>query len=173
MSRPDVHAVNVVAIDGREFLVDAGYGAPFVAPMPLDLDRAHVVALGRDRYLLRPRDGEGRSALELHRDGRLRHGYRIRPTPRDLGHFRGAIAASFRPDATFMNAIAITRFSPGGARSVRNLALVEARGDVEERRALADRDELVRVVETAFGVPPEVTREALAAVNDLSTDPWA
>lgn len=172
MSRPDVHVVNVVELDGRELLVDAGYGGPFLAPLPLDLDRDHAIALGRDRWVLHPRDEGGGSRLDLLREGRPRHGYRIRPAPRDLAHFRPAIADSFRPGATFMNAIVLARFAPGRSLVLRNLALVEARGDREERLDLADRGELVRAVETAFGVPREVTEVALDAVGDLRDDPW-
>ncbi len=172
MSRPDVHVVNVVELDGRELLVDAGYGAPLRAPMPLDLDGDQVVELGRERYVLRPRDADGRSALELHRDGRVRHGYRVGPTPRDRGHFRPAIADSYRPDATFMNAIVVVRFPPGGALALRNLSLVEVRDGREVRRALADRTELVRVAESVFGIPPAITEDALAVVGELAAEPW-
>ncbi|HET8538832.1 MAG TPA: arylamine N-acetyltransferase [Anaeromyxobacter sp.] len=170
MSRPDVHVVNVVELDGRELLVDVGYGAPLFAPMPLDLDRVQVVELGRDRYVLRPRGADGGSALEHHRDGALRHGYRVRPAPRARAHFGGAIADSFRPDATFMNAVVIIRFSAGRARVLRNLSLALAHGEREERRSLADGAELVRVAEEVFGVPPEVTAEAIAAVPDLGAE---
>src|SRR5512146_169462 len=37
MSAPDVHIVSMVRVDGREYIVDAGYGAPFLAPLPRDL----------------------------------------------------------------------------------------------------------------------------------------
>jgi N-hydroxyarylamine O-acetyltransferase len=173
MSRPDVHVVNVVEIGGREVLVDVGYGAPLFTPMPLDLDRDQTAALGRDRFVLRPRDATGRSALELHRDGGLRHGYRVNPAGRELAHFRAAIADSFRPDATFMNALVAIRF-PARDRSLvlRNLSLVEASGDREVRRALADRAELARVAEAVFGIPGEITAGALEIVPELAADPW-
>jgi N-acetyltransferase len=54
MSTPDVHMVSVVRIDGHEYLVDAGYAAPFLSPMPLDLSEDYVLHLGRDQYLLKP-----------------------------------------------------------------------------------------------------------------------
>jgi arylamine N-acetyltransferase len=38
MSQPDVHLVNVVRIDNREYLVDVGYAAPFLEPLPFDRD---------------------------------------------------------------------------------------------------------------------------------------
>ncbi len=172
MSRPGVHAVNVVDVDGRVLLVDAGYGAPFLAPLPLDVERDHVVALGRDRYVLHPRDAQGASALDLRRDGVRRHGYVVRPEPREVRDFREVVAASFRPDATFMNAVVFARFSTGRAVVLRNLSLVEARRDHEERRALRDREEAARVLQAVFGVPREISDEALAAIGALGADPW-
>ena len=56
MSRPDVHAVIMVCLEGREHLVDAGYGAPFFSPLPLDLGRDQVVAWGHESYVLKPRE---------------------------------------------------------------------------------------------------------------------
>ena len=69
MSNPDVHMVSMVGLDGREFLVDVGYAAPLLEPLPRDSARDVVVELGRDRYVLRPQDAEGRSRLDLVRDG--------------------------------------------------------------------------------------------------------
>jgi len=37
MAKLDVHIVNVVKIGNREYLVDAGYAAPFAAPVPLEM----------------------------------------------------------------------------------------------------------------------------------------
>jgi arylamine N-acetyltransferase len=59
MSNPDVHMVIMVNVDGREYLVDGGYAAPFLSPLPRDLKEDYVVALGRDRYVLRPQDTTG------------------------------------------------------------------------------------------------------------------
>lgn len=165
MSHPDVHMVNVVMLGGREFLVDGGYGAPFLTPMPLDDERDQVLALGRDRYLLHPRDPAGSFALEHIRDGQASHGYRVRPIEREVAHFRGAIADSFRPGATFMNAVVLVRFSAGRSRSIRNLSFVEAWGDQELRRPIAGADALVELAETGFGVPREVTTSALEVVG--------
>ena len=43
MRTPDVHAVIMVNVDGREYLVDAGYGAPFLSPLPRDLATEYIV----------------------------------------------------------------------------------------------------------------------------------
>jgi arylamine N-acetyltransferase len=63
MSAPDVHMVNIVTLDGRPYLADVGYAAPFLAPLPLDLAQDQEIAWGRERYVLKPRDAAGRSLL--------------------------------------------------------------------------------------------------------------
>ena len=70
MSNPDVHLVSMVTLEKREYLVDVGYAAPFIAPMPRDLATDYVVVLGRDRYVLKPQDARGRSRMDL-RGGQL------------------------------------------------------------------------------------------------------
>ncbi len=102
MSRPDLHVVNIVRVAGREYLVDAGYAAPFLAQLPRDLATNHVVALGTDRYVLAPKDAAGRSRMTLWRNGVSHHGYLVNPVPRDIGHFAETIAESFRPDARLL-----------------------------------------------------------------------
>lgn len=165
MSRPDVHLVNVVALGGREFLVDAGYGAPFLAPMPLDLGRDQAFALGRDRFVLHAPHRDGSLAVEHLREGRAWHGYRVRSAPRRIGDFRRVIADSFRPEATFMKSVVLIRFSGGRSRSIRNLSLVESWSDQEVRRPIAGPDALIEVAESRFGVPREVTATALEVVG--------
>ncbi len=113
MTKPDVHLACIVTVDGHEHIVDGGYGAPFLAPLPRDLDRDHVIELGRERYVLRPQDAAGRSRLDLYRDGVLQHGYLLKPEPRRIEEFAAVIADSFRDDATFMNALVAVRFFPG------------------------------------------------------------
>jgi N-hydroxyarylamine O-acetyltransferase len=61
MTNPDVHMVVMARVDGREYLVDVGYGAPFHEPMPRDLKTDYEVNLGRERFVLQPQDVQGRS----------------------------------------------------------------------------------------------------------------
>jgi len=168
-SGEDVHVVVTVALTGRDLLVDVGYGGPFLRPLPLDSRRAVEVGLGRDRFVLRPRDAEGRSRLDAYRDGARIHGYRINPTRREPAHFRAAVDASFRDDATFMNAVMLVRYiqGRGSTRSVGiyNLQLVRAthRGCTVE--ALAGQQALVAAIDREFGIPAEIARAALAGVS--------
>ena len=107
MSTPAVHALSMVSVEGRQYLVDTGYAAPFLSPLPRDLTTDYVIALGRDRYVLKPQDANGSSRLELQQDGVLRHGYQAKPEPKRIEDFGQVIANSFRADATFL-------FDPAG-----------------------------------------------------------
>src|SRR5208282_2282030 len=172
MRNPNVHAVIMVNVDGRKYLVDAGYGAPFLSPMPRDLATDDVVGLGRDRYVLRPQDDHGRSRLEMYWDGQLKHGYLAKPAPRRIEEFRHVIAASFRPDATFLNSLLLTRFYSDRAVVIYNLTLVESQGSKSIVRSLASRDQLVLTVEEHFDIPRTIVAEAVNELGDLQ-DPWS
>ena len=84
MATPDVHMASVVRVEGRDYLVDTGYAAPFLSPIPLDLESDYLIELGRDRYVLKPQDEFGQSRLELYREGKLKHGYLLKPQPRTI-----------------------------------------------------------------------------------------
>ena len=171
MSTPNAHLVSMIDLEKRQYLVDVGYAAPFVAPLPRDLATDHVIALGRDRYVLKPQDAAGRSRLELYRDGNLKHGYVARPVPRQIGDFEPVIADSYRDEATFMNAILLARFFPGRSLVIHNLTVIESRGTGSSVRAIADRSELVQEISGGFGIPPRFTRDVVNELGPLG-DAW-
>jgi len=171
MKDPGVHAVIIVTLDGREYLLDAGYAVPFLAPLPRDLPADHVIALGRDRYVLKPQDACGCSRLELYRHGELKHGYLVRPAACRIEDFRQVIANSFRPDATFLNSLLLARFYPNHAVMIHNLTLIESEGSQSTIRTLGNRDELVAKIEDEFGMPRSIVAEAVSELRALQ-DPW-
>ncbi len=95
MTKPDVHVVSMVHLEGREYLVDVGYGAPFYAPIPLDLIREQEIPWGENRYVLHPRDEQGRSRMDQYRDGELVHSYLAKPEPREIGDFAEMFTALY------------------------------------------------------------------------------
>ncbi len=171
MKVPDVHAVIMILLDGREYLIDVGYAAPFCRPLPRDLKTDYVVALGRDRYVLKPQDANGRSCLELYRRAELKHRYVAKPAPRQIEDFGRVIADSFRPDATFLNSLLITRAWEDRSAMIHNLALIESHGADYCIRTLAGRGELVAKVEEFFGIPRAIVAEAVGELRELQ-DPW-
>lgn len=173
MSKPDVHMATIVSIEKREYLVDVGYAAPFLSPLPRDLAFDHTVELGRDRYVLRPQDERGQSRVELFRDGNLKHGYVVKPNARSIQEFGHIVADSYRDEATFMNALLLARFYPNRSVVIHNLALIESHDGSSSIRALGGRDELVQSVYDCFAIPREVTREVLDDLGQLGGDAWS
>ncbi len=171
MRTPAVHAVNMITIDGREYLADTGYAAPLLDPIPRDLDADYEITLGRDRYVLRPQDANGCSRLELYRDGALRHGYLAKPMPRKLEDFSNAIAGSFSADATFLNSVLLARFAHEGSTVIHNFELIESDKLGSRVHALINRDELIAAIERHFCMPPKIVAEAVGELANLR-DPW-
>ncbi|HUI09331.1 MAG TPA: arylamine N-acetyltransferase [Bacteroidota bacterium] len=172
MSRPDVHVVTMVKLPEGEFLVDGGYAAPFLEPLPLFSAGPVDVSLGYERYVLHPRDARGRSRLDLFRDGALKHGYTAKPEARDIAEFTGVIGDSFRPEATFMNAVVVTRFEDDRSLVLHNRTLIESRGTVSTRRELSGRSDVIAALEERFGMPSRISDAALPDMKRLD-DPWA
>ena len=171
MSIPGVHMVSVVTIEGQEFLVDTGYAAPFLSPLPLDLATDHVICLGRDRYVLKSKDASGSSRLELHRDGKLKHGYIVRPGGRRLDDFQEVIADSFHRSATFLNSILLARFWPGRSLVLHNQTLVDSTPVQSTTQSLGGMRAVIDTIESCFQIPGEIATAALEGLGELE-DAW-
>jgi len=172
MSNPDVHLVSIVTVEEREYLVDVGYAAPFLIPLPRDLATDCTIVLGRDRYVLKPQDVNGCSRMELYRDGNLKHGYLAKPMPRQIHEFEHIIVDSYQDDATFMNALLVARFFPNRSFVIHNLTVIESQGTVSTIRTLAGQDELAQVIFECFGIPGEFTIDAMKELGQLE-DAWS
>ncbi|MBD3220962.1 hypothetical protein GF314_06935 [bacterium] len=164
MTRPDVHVVNVVTLDGEDWLVDVGYGAPLLAPLPLGSRRPQTVVRGAEQWTLQPRDTTGRSRLEHRRDGEVVHGYTLDPAARRTAYFAPMIADSFRPGAGFLTRLRVARHDGRRTISVRDRTVTVVDGDAVRQRILDADEELCGVVEVLLKIPASVTAEALAAL---------
>jgi N-hydroxyarylamine O-acetyltransferase len=171
MQTPEVHALNMIKTDGREYLADTGYAAPLLEPIPRDLATDYETTSGRDRYVLKPQDANGCSRLELYRDGVLRHGYLAKPAPKTIEDFSKVIAASFSADATFLNSVLLARFYPRRSVLIHNLTLVESEANKSTMHALANRAQLIDAIESRFGIPREIVSEAVDQLGNLQ-DAW-
>ncbi|MEJ2189227.1 MAG: arylamine N-acetyltransferase [Acidobacteriota bacterium] len=169
MSIPDAHIVSMVELEGREYLVDVGYAAPFFEPLPRDLEKPHEVRFGTSRYVLEPQDADGRSRLRLIRSGREIHGYVAKPETREISDFADGIRDSYRSTATFMNTLVVERFSPGGSLRIHNLTRTESTPESSRTTQIADREELATVVEQTCGIAAGIVRQAIDGV-DLEGD---
>jgi arylamine N-acetyltransferase len=164
MSHPDVHTVLIVRLDGREFLVDVGYGAPFFQPVPRDAGRDLEITWGICRYVFRTPDRSGRTRLDLYRSGQLVHGYLAKPQPRSIEYFSEIIADSYRSDAHFMTALVVERFFAGRSVRIHNFKLSEAAPALHRETVLDTREHVVQTVEQHCGIEANTVREAIEDV---------
>jgi arylamine N-acetyltransferase len=171
MSSPDVHLVSMVELDEGQYLVDVGYAAPFAIPLPRDSTMDHVIHLGSDRFVLKPQDEDGRSRLDLYRDGKRVHGYVAKPSPRQIDEFKPAIADSYRSDATFMNALLLARHCPDRSLVIHNRTVIEYRGTGPGASALVERSELSQAIAEHFGIPERITTDVVNGL-ELLGDAW-
>lgn len=163
----DVHTVILVHVDGEELLVDTGYGAPFLEPLPRRRETEVVVELGRELYVLNPIDEHGRSQVDHFRNGELIHGYRVDPTPRDLEHFSAIIAESYQGDATFLNSLIAMRFFPGRSVAVINDELIESSPEGSRITPLPGPIDRVEAIALHFGMPRPIVQEALSHLGEF------
>ncbi len=164
MTRPDVHVVSMVRLEEQNYLVDVGYGAPFYGPMLLDLEREHEIVLGENRYLLHPRDKQGRSRMDQLRDGKPIHSYLAKPEPREIDDFAEVIRDSYSDAATFMNVVVVERFFPDHSLRFQNFDLRESTPDATTITRLPDKEELAEAIAHHCGFPGEMVREAIADI---------
>jgi arylamine N-acetyltransferase len=170
MKNPDVHIVSMVKIEGRDFIVDGGYAAPFTEPLPRDLKENYIITFGDEKYILNPRDESGYSKLEQYYKGELKHGYTAKPKPCKIDRFRNVIEDSYRDEATFMNAVMIARFYENGSDVLRNLTLIRTDRN-EVTTEIIQRNEIAAVAEKYFGMSRQIVDEAVNELLKLK-DTW-
>jgi arylamine N-acetyltransferase len=166
MKNPDVHLISMVKIDAREYIVDGGYAAPFLKPLPRNLKTDYIIRNGNEKYIVKPKDENGRTKVEHYEYNELRHWYTAKPQPRKIEEFRSVIEDSYTDDSTFMNALRIASFSDNGSMTLKNLTLAETTG-TGTRTIKIKRDEIPSVAAEKFGMPEYLVKEALENIKEL------
>jgi arylamine N-acetyltransferase len=171
MTNPDVHIVNIVKINNRDYLIDVGYAAPFLNPIPLDLNEEYKIALGSDEYIILPKSENGFSELKMFRNGQVKHGYIVKPYSRSISEFETVIKDSFRESALFLNAILLVRFKPNSSVMIHNFSLVKTYNLNSKIINLESKAELIDNILTHFTIPRDVVIESLNYVTNFE-DAW-
>ena len=166
MKNPDVHLISIVTIDGSEYIVDGGYAAPFLVPLPRDLEEDYVVTLGNEKYIIKPKDELGRTKVEQYTDGKLQHWYIAKPQEKKIEDFRRVIEDSYSVDAVFMNAVRITKFSENDSLVLKNLYLTEIINNESSTIKIALND-IPSVIERKFGIPKYIVKKAVCHFKEL------
>lgn len=171
MKNPGVHMVVRVNLEGKEYLVDVGYAAPFIRPIPLHSREDITVINGRDKYIFKPSDKSGSTLLLMFRDGSCKHGYTVRPETRNIEDFKQVISESFRPDSTFFRSLLIAKLISGRFCTLHNMEYIEARAEETKIHPIGNLGELITCIEDTFQIPAAITNQLLP-VLDLTGDAW-
>jgi arylamine N-acetyltransferase len=171
MTNPDVHIVNIVNLENRDYLVDVGYAAPFFNPIPFDLSEEYKITWGADEYILIPRSENGYSELILFRNAREKHGYTVKPQARSILEFKTVIKDSFRESATFLNAILLVRYKSISSIMIHNFSLVETSASNFKIIDLKNKADLIDNICTHFAMPKDIVIESLNFITNFE-DAW-
>jgi N-hydroxyarylamine O-acetyltransferase len=166
MKNPDVHLISIVKMEDKEYIVDGGYAAPFLNPLPRDLKEDHVITSGNEKYIIKSKDELGRTTVEQYNEENFQHWYTAKPEERKIDDFRKVIENSYADDAVFMNAVRITRFSENGSLVLRNLQLTELIG-LKTLVSEIPLENISEVIQDKFGIPAEKVSEAVIRIKKL------
>jgi len=166
MKNPDVHLISIVTIDKNEYIIDGGYAAPFFEPLPRNLSSDYLIILGKEKYIIKPKDELGRTKVEQYYEENLQHWYTAKPRGRLIEEFDKVIKDSYSDDAIFMNAIRITKFSEVGSVVIKNLSLTENINNESSTIQILLK-EIPSVIERKFGIPKDIVKKAVCHFKEL------
>ena len=163
MSNPNVHTCLRVRLDGRAYHVDAGYGAPYYNPIPLD-ELPHEILWGPERHIFESHDG-GFRMLELSTENDRPHSYTPNELARSFEFFQPIIEASYAPGAGFLNRLRICRFFGDRSVDLHNTRCRWNAGSESRQREIASLEELRHVLDNDFRMPRAPIEAAVAALE--------
>ncbi len=159
--------VIIVRLNDSDFLVDVGYAAPLLYPISLDLDEEFITAFGRDKFVIKPKDINSQTKLELFRDGDLMQEYLLNHENRNIEDFNEVINDSFRDDSTFMNCLLVSKYISGKYIMIHNFELIESDQRASKITKIKDKTELVNLVQEIFHISKNITSDV---IDDLGLE---
>lgn len=172
ISKPNSHMVIIVNINNSDFLIDVGYGAPLFYPISLDLDEDFILKFGRDKFILKPKDKNSFSKLELVRDGKLVHGYSLNPESRKIEDFDNVINDSFKDESLFMNSLLVSKYVSGKFITIHNFELIESDQRASTVTKIANKEELVNLIHDIFKISRNITSDLIDDLK-MTEEAWS
>jgi N-hydroxyarylamine O-acetyltransferase len=167
---PRTHMFLTVALDGRTWVLDPGFGG-YGPLVPLPLENGREVVNGSDAHRMVHRDGEW--MLEARINGVM--------TPLWTSTLEAQYPIDFAlanhyvstfPESPFATRLMIRALTPEGRVSVMNRDVTVLRGGVADKRQLADRRELRRLLVQYFGFDlPAVESLRVPSVPEWTAGP--
>jgi N-hydroxyarylamine O-acetyltransferase len=157
---PRTHTLNLVQVEGEDYVADAGFGGSYVPPMPLIADEVARTEDGARHRLVRA--GEHGWMLQRDPGAGWQRQYSFTTEkiwPADLEAANHWTAT--RPDTRFTTLRIVSGTLPDGHMSLTGRTLTVSRKGVAETREIGSPDEYRRVLDEMFGLglsPDEVAR---------------
>ena len=170
MTKPDVHIMNIVTLNGHEYIVDAGYAAPFLVPLPRDSKEDFVIEQGEKKYLIKPQDENHRTKVEMYEQNEFRHSYIAKPEARKIEDFKEPIKDSYSGKSTFIHSLFLTRFYEDSTFVIFNLKSFEYSNNGTVVYDIKSRNELVETVNTKFNIPVDIIESVLGEYKQLKEE---
>jgi arylamine N-acetyltransferase len=167
MSEPNVHTSIRVRLDGTDYHVDVGYGAPLYEPIRLDC-LPYAVEWGRCRYVVDTSGRHGEFVMSHYEDGQRKHGYVVHPPARDAGFFLPIVLASFEPGRTFMRCLRIVRFFDDYSVDLRDRVLTISRPGSNDETRLDTPAQLRKAFDDVLRMPRCPVEEAIAIYESMN-----
>jgi N-hydroxyarylamine O-acetyltransferase len=165
MNKPDAHLVNIVKLNNKEYLVDAGNAAPFFNPVPLFLKENYEIVRGRELYVFEPQDKFGRTRMRYYRNGALKNSYVVNPEPKNIYDFHPSITDSFNSNALFMSSIYIASISKECTWKIHNFEMLKSDNTSTEKFILSGNKELTKKVHELSYIPSEIIEYVLGEIE--------
>ncbi len=159
---PRTHTLNLVQVDGEDYIADGGFGGSYVPPMPLIADEVVKTPDGARHRLVRA----GEHGWMLQRDAgtgwQRQYSFTTEKVwPADLEVANHWTAT--RPDTRFTTLRIVSGTLPDGYVSLSDRTFTVNRLGVPEAREIESADEYRRTLSETFGL--ELTAEEVDALN--------
>ena len=145
------HLLVLVSLDEKNYISDVGFGGMVpTAPLALDIDEEQLTPHG----IYRVAQDQGRFTLYADVAGNWRAMYVFDLQPQaDIDFEVGNWYVSTHRDSTFLGQLVAAIATPGLRRTLHNGSYAIHRiGAASERRQLTDADEVINLLQTAFGI---------------------
>ncbi|MCX6155343.1 MAG: arylamine N-acetyltransferase [Candidatus Kapabacteria bacterium] len=156
MSKPNVHCAITVDFSGTEYLIDVGYAAPFIEPIPLSLFQKYEITFGKFKYIINPKDSNNCTKVEMYWNDNLTHGYLLNSKSRNILDFNNVIKNSFNENSTFLNTILLTKYVSGKYIRINGLEYSQSNFENTLTVTLTNAEELADVIEEYFRIPKNI-----------------
>lgn len=168
MSKPDMHIMNIVTMNNSEYIVDAGYAAPLLVPIPRGLKEDFVIERGDKKYLIKPQDENRRTKVEMYEQNVFEHSYTAKPESRKIEEFKQAIEDSYNKESLFIKSLYLTRFYENKTIVISNLKFIEESENDTAVKDIGSREELIELIKVEFNIRVEITESVLGEFSILN-----